>query len=314
MAMGTWSCRQIRAAPSSVRSRRQISFSIPVVYDRFAQRFIVIALERVNPPSTTVSRILIAASPVATSPGFAPSTAVWNYRAVDAKETIAATGIEYWADFPTAAVDGEALYITVNMFPFTGGNFLSSRVWIVTKSQLYNSATAGTAAAVRHDPFTLAGVSTEGAYGSAPAHVFGANGVLDGKGTYLAGWATPDADGQNRLSVIRIANPIPNPLANPPTVTAFTHRYVNVGNIHDRAFTSSTNYPDAPQMGDAIASPRIDTGDMRVQNLVARFYANSTSTTADDHWSLYLANTIVPRAAAVGQPANPDQGEATVHW
>lgn len=161
-------------------------FDSRVVYDQLAQRFIVITLERVNSPSSTVSRILIAASPVATAPGFDPSTAVWNYRAVNAKETVSATGVEYWADYPTAAVDGEALYITTNMFPCSGNSSIGSRVWIITKAQLYNSITAGTATATRYDPFALAGFSTEHAYGSAPAHIFGANGVLNGNGTYLA--------------------------------------------------------------------------------------------------------------------------------
>ena len=258
-------------------------FDPRVVYDQFQQRFVVIALERVLPPSPTVSRILIAVSP-----GSDPTVANWYFRAVDAKETVTANGTttEYFADYPTAAIDNEALYITVNMFPFGGSAFLGNRVWIVNKSQLYAAAMAGTAAALSYRPFALAGVPAEGNVGSAPAHVFGANGVLNGKGTYLVGWANADTGGQNRLSVIRISNPLTTPV--------FTHRYVNLGSIHDNAFTSSENFPDAPQLSDTLAAHQIDTG--------------------DDHWSIYMANTIVPRSAASGQPANPDQGEATAHW
>lgn len=54
-------------------------FDPRVVYDQMAQRFIIIALERVDAPSPTASRILIAVSPASD-----PTVTNWQFRAVNA--------------------------------------------------------------------------------------------------------------------------------------------------------------------------------------------------------------------------------------
>ena len=72
-------------------------------------RFVVIALERVDSLFNNVSRILLAVSDDENPFG------TWYYVAINSNVNI---GGAAWADYPGLAIDEEAVYITANMFRF----------------------------------------------------------------------------------------------------------------------------------------------------------------------------------------------------
>jgi len=91
-------------------------FDPKIIYDQYADRFVVVALELIvgtAPVSpTNVSRILLAVS----KDGNPQNSADWYFHAINSKTVIG--GIERWADYPGFAVDEEAVYVTANMFSF----------------------------------------------------------------------------------------------------------------------------------------------------------------------------------------------------
>lgn len=268
-------------------------FDPKVIYDQYAGKFVVVALEKTDTsqgsPTTdpaNTSRILLAVSNTNDPNGN------WTYRGIDSKLRIGTT--DTWADFPGLAVDAQAIYVTANMFDFASSPniFQGSRLWIVSKSNpvstaLVNVYDPSTAAQLR-DP---AGALVQ-AFTLQPAHMFGTApaglGTLLVSSTYdvgggvsnITGWR--DAAGNERLSVIRVDNPIGG--------ATFTRLFVdNIGNIHNNVFV----LPLAPQSG---GPNTIRTNFLRIQHAVWR---NNV---------LWATETIVPPA---GQP---NAGEATAHW
>ena len=264
-------------------------FDPRIIYDQHDNRFVLVALEHRTLAADGVdsSRILIAVSETMNPTGN------WIFRAINSAPTI--NGNVTWADFPRIAVDGDALYITANMFSVDPANqvFAGSRLWILDKAQLYAGQTQATAMTVG-GPFDPHGATGQAlaldSAGYAPAQVYGANGVLSGIGTYLVGWQ--EVTGNESCRIIRINTPLGT-----PTFTALT---LGLGNIHDEGGFPGRN-PAAQQVGDSDAGHRLDTGSRRIQNAVWRGER------------LYFCNTVVPPAVTL--PAiQPDAGQATVRW
>jgi hypothetical protein len=245
------------------------TFDPKVIYDQYASRFVVVTLERVGTVDgspSNISRILLAVSDDSDPNG------TWYYHAIDSKLTIGAT--DSWADYPGFAVDEEAVYVTANMFRFSGGFSLDSRVWIIAKSPFYS----GGAASVSVYAFaSLAGLPGGTAGTTQPTHMFGtpSSSTL---GTFLvgSGWSSGSTE---LLSVIKVETPLSSP--------TFTNTFVSLGDIF-----SSTAFSDAPQLG---TSALIETNDIRVLNAVWR---------SDLLW---VVNCILPSSGT-------DAGQVTAHW
>jgi hypothetical protein len=251
-------------------------FDPKVVYDPFADRYLVVALEHTDNPQ--VSRILIAATNDG-DPGDAGNPAgTWFLEAINSFEVIG--GANSWADFPGLAVDEEAIYITGNMFNFGlprvyGG----SRVWIVNKTTVYDGVPQNLAAN-RYDPYALTGLdATSGTL--QPAQIYGTVAQAAAVGTFLVNTQRAGAGANESLTIITITQPLNNP--------GFVQRQIEVGNVDD----TGAPFLNAPQSGTNF---RIATNDNSALNAVWR------------NGSLYTVNTVIP---PVG---DPNAGQATVHW
>src|SRR5690348_12392479 len=123
-------------------------FDPKVIYDQYNGRFVVEADEQVDAGATSsssTSRVLIAVSDDSDPNG------TWFETAINTKLTI--SGATRWLDYPGLAIDANAIYLTGNMFGFSGGSFGGSRLWIISKSGLY---TGGSPSSVNlYDPSTL---------------------------------------------------------------------------------------------------------------------------------------------------------------
>jgi FlgD Ig-like domain len=255
------------------------TFDPNVIWDQYSNRFVVVALEEATSPNDT-SRILLAVS------ANNDPTGAWYFIAINSSITI--SNKSSYADFPRLAVDDKAVYITANMFSFSGNTNTGSRLWIVNKTPFYSG---GIASVNLYDHFSLAGIS--GSPTTVPARMIGT--LSAAQGTYLvsAGWYSGSTD---YLSVIQITNPVNSP--------SFTNTYVDLGNINNK----HASFPSgAPQLG---TSTTIDAGDSRLLSAVWRNSAlwacntiNPSSGTdagqATAHW--YKVNTS-------GVPALSDQG------
>jgi hypothetical protein len=102
-------------------------FDPRLVYDHFAQRWIVVVAARREAPAG--SWIMIATSQTANPQG------VYNTWALDgALDGATATG--NWADYPTLGFDEHAIYVAVNMFQI-GGPFQYAKIRIINKNEAY---------------------------------------------------------------------------------------------------------------------------------------------------------------------------------
>ncbi len=253
-------------------------FDPKVIFDQHAGRFVVVALEQVSmgvlDHPGNVSRILVAVSDDSDPNG------LWYYHAIPSKLMIlAADGFhEAWADYPGLAVDEEAVYITANMFRFTGGSSVDSRIWIMDKIPFY---AGGPAVVSVYDHGTLSGITPDPMVypTTQPAHVFGPGLPPGMTGTYLvsAGWA--DGMGIDYLNIIEITSPLAGPV--------FSFFFTPLGDIHTGAA-----FPDAPQFGSMVP---IETNDNRALHAVWRM------------GTLWAVNCIMPTAP-------PNIGQVTAHW
>jgi hypothetical protein len=227
------------------------TFDPKIVYDHHAQRFVVVTLERVtsspavaNSPANQ-SRIFVAVSDDADPNG------TWYRHTIDSKIVVA--GVERWADFPGLAVDEEAIYITNNLFGFSGTQpYGGLRLWIIPKASFYS----GAAATVNiYDPIAEANASSEGdgalATTAQPALVFDAP---SGFGTYLVQYGGINDGANIYLGMIEVRNPTASP--------SFVGHFALIG-----AFAAYDNLlsglPSAPQLG---STRTIATNDRRVSN------------------------------------------------
>jgi hypothetical protein len=261
-------------------------FDPKIVYDPYAGRFVVVALERANagsnPSPANTSRILLAVSKTA-SPATA-SAGDWWFHCVDSK--VSSGGVDYWADYPGLEVDEEAVYVTNNMFSFPGvaSSYLGARLWIVHKGVAGGFYAGGAATVTVHDPYTLPGsVATT----TIPAQVHGAGGIAPGVGTFLVSYSGI-SDGVNEfIQVVRVDDPLGT--GGGPTFTG--PDFVNLGNIE----TLAAGLPDAPQPG---TLQTVEVNDRRALDAVARGGA------------LWVATTITPDGPAL--PALADH--TTAYW
>jgi hypothetical protein len=261
-------------------------FDPKVVYDHYAGRFVVVALERanagVNPSAGNVSRILVAVSK--TSTPASATGADWWFHCIDSK--LVAGGIDYWADFPGLEVDEEAIYITNNMFTFPGvtSGYAGSRLWIVRKGTVGGLYAGGPATVTVHDPYVLAGsISTT----TMPAEVFGAGGVAPGVGTFLVSYSGITDGTSEYIQVVRVDDPL-GTIGGPFFVGP---DFVSLGDVE----TLAAGLPDAPQPGTAQL---IEVDDRRSLDAVWR------------DGRLWLVTTVTPDGT--GQPAMADH--TTAWW
>lgn len=277
-------------------------FDPKIVWDHYENRFLVVALERVNagtnPNAGNTSRILVAVSKTA-SPATATS-ADWYYFAINSKESRG--GYDHWADYPGFEVCEEAVYITNNMFAHTGGvTSFTSRLWIIDKhggGDWY--ATGAVPPWTTWEPYVLAGW---GGFESTtmPALVFGAGGATPaGTGTYLVSYSGLTYGGPGGLEVaivIRVNNPI-----TAPTFTDITGgSLVSLGDIEDvGGIYGWPALPDAPQLGTTVL---IEVNDRRVLDAVWQDDPNHSP-------MLWFTTTINPNSAF--DAAN--SGQTTAMW
>ena len=265
------------------------TFDPKVVYDHYANRFVVVALEAIggggNLDPGNESRLLLAVSRDGT-----PKTATagdWYYYAIDAK-TIFNLPAPYgtrdgFADYPGFEVDEEAVYITANMFGFSPGYYLGVNLWIVDKGMgtggFYDG---GPGSHTVHDPYAGAGVVTT----TMPTQIHGQGGVGgpgSDIGTFLVSYSgLRDGTGLEYVQVVTVSDPLGH--SGGPT---FVQEFIPVADID-----SPGGLPDAPQADTNIL---IEVNDRRALDAVWR------------NGMLYMTATTLP-------PAGPEAGETTAYW
>ena len=210
------------------------TFDPKVIYDQYNGRFIVITLEQQSSPQA--SRILVAVSQTSN-----PNDG-WYFHSINSLINI---GSNSWADYPGLAVGTDAIYITANMFTFSGGGYAGGRLWIIAKSPFYSG---GTATVTVHNPYPAGQATTY-----QPAHMFGT--PQSNVGTFLIAYSGL-SDGTNEyVNVVRVDNPLSAP--------TFNFQQFSLGNIDN----TTGAYNNAPQLGTPTL---IATNDRRSLNAVWR--------------------------------------------
>lgn len=240
-----------------------------VVYDPHHDRFVVTTLEFFNQPPL-VSRVLVAVSDDSNPNG------AWHQAQVNSLLTIG--GVQTFADYPSLAVDEQAIYITTNQFGTGGQGFRDARIWAVAKGAgtggLYDGGAATTKLLDPPDTFGAGANFT-----LQPADILGTP-PPGTTGTFLSAYnALSDAGGNSYLHLFQLNNPVGVGAA------TLVEDVVFLGTI------DAFDYLDAPQPAPAdgvdIVGPRI----------------------YDAVWQ----DDVVSVTTVVVPPAGP-AGETTAHW
>jgi hypothetical protein len=239
-----------------------------VIYDHYAGRFVLILM---GGRTQTTEPWLLAVSKTSD-----PNDGWWRHtfpRSFDIG------GVFHGGDYPSIAVDDDALYLTANMLSTTTAiPFL----WIIPKTGAYNGPD-GSAVAT---PYNL---STAAGFGGTvqPAQVFGTTppGYMGSPfGTFLVRYSAYSSGGIENIRVGSVSDPL-STMGGP----YFTSTALPCGDIDD---TSVPNWLYVPQPD---GSDLIHAIDRRALNAVWR-----------DN-SLYFGANCVP-------PSGPDAGQVTAHW
>ncbi len=238
--------------PAAGSTLSTFTFDPKVIYDQYAGRFVVVALERwmtlLGNPSNQ-SRILLAVSKTSD-----PNDGWW-FHAIDSKLNVA--GVDSWIDYPGLACDNKAVYVTGNMYSFgSPATYGGSRVWVINKTPTY-AGPNNSVAQIPYDLFASGGTPTT----AQPAHMFGTlpNGSTGQPlGTFLVSYSGL-TDGTNEyLQIVELTDPLGT--AGGPY---FALQQINLGNIEN----TTVALPTAPQLGSGVP---IATNDRRAQNAVWR--------------------------------------------
>lgn len=223
------------------------TFDPKVLYDPYADRFLVLTLEVNDPPGAAAgasSRLLLAASA-----GSDPTLGTWRMTAINARLT--SGGVERWADFPGFAVDEEAIYVSANLFAFdeNGGSYGGVRIWVVPKAAFY----AGTSFTTRVlDPYQ--GLTP------GPVTTLATRVVGNVPGAATGTWFVAAGYGSGANELLRVLR-LDHPLGTTPSVNS---QFINLGDVDNAAAGA---IPGASQPG---TSTTLDAGDRRASDAMWR--------------------------------------------
>jgi hypothetical protein len=216
-------------------------FDPKLLYDQHAARWVLLA---VAISANNQSLFLLSASETADPMGR------WRNYALDAAKD-GNTKTNNWADYPGLGLDGQAFYLTANMFR-VGGNFAYAKIRIVPKAAIYAGAPA-----TYFDLVRMKNADNTLAFTMQPCHTYGAP-----QAQYFVNSLFPQG---NELTVWSLTNPLANP--------TLTRRSV--------AVSSYDLPPDADQKGDNAA---LDAGDVRILHAVFRGGSIWTALTTRHNW------------------------------
>ncbi len=251
-----------------------------ILYDPYTERFVYVSFEVAGIDGGTVNtandqiRLNIAVSKTS------DPLDGWFVQSINANTVIG--GRNTWSDYPGVAVDGDAIYITANMFQFDGAqNFAGNRLWIIDKGDgdggLYDG---GGVSFTKHDPVAAAG---SGAFEATLMPVRYANDSLNGPGIFLAS-ASGATNGVNEIiQVFHVTDPLGSP--------DFSVQQISLGDISNENLSF---LPGATQPG---TSQRIASGDARINSGGAVWFEGK----------IYLTFSVAPKSG-------PDAGQTMTHW
>ena len=209
-------------------------FDPRLIYDPAADKYILVAAANNN--DNQQSWFLISVSQTGD-----PNGAWWSYildATLDGR-----TQTNNWADYPGLGQDANAIYLTANMFQWNDGPFQYAKLRIVPKQPLYIGGTP-----TFSDLVGMTNADGSLVFGLQPANVLDAGATVQLVNTI---YPTPNGPAPNEITVWSVQNPTSTPVLQSQAVSCASYAIP----------------PHADQKGGA---PPLDTGDVRVMNVVLR--------------------------------------------
>ena len=179
-------------------------FDPKVIFDPHAGRFIVLALQGAESPSSWLQlAVSKTATPENLDVGSLPCDA-WTPLLIDADLDAGLELDETWADFPGLGVDAHNVYVTANMIR-NGGAFESpeyAKIWVIRKAELLSGAPPVVLEwGGLPGPRLVNPVSGVPSFGIQPALDF------DGTGVHLLTWPLERVDDFGRTTLWTVVDP-----------------------------------------------------------------------------------------------------------
>jgi len=186
------------------------SFDPRALYDRQSGRFYIVLIEEDD--ATQQSFLNVAVSK--TSHPVTRTASDWFFYRINNTRTVGNT--KYWGDYPGLGFDSQAIYISVNMYAFTGNNG-DAQIAVLDKSAFLNGTTNYSFTYTSGGPaggFTLQPCTVTG--GNSPSNVayFAETPVAGNFSTSVRIWALRNPLGSRTLTSTSVT--IPNNGGSPP--------------------------------------------------------------------------------------------------
>jgi hypothetical protein len=159
-----------------------------VIWDEHSNRFVIIVLQIGFSPN--FSRIWYAVSKDETPDSFKD----WHKGYINSVVNVG--GEDAWTDYPGLEVDEEAVYVTANLFTFSG-SYGGVHLWVLDKGTMGGLYSGGALSYYDVNPFKRAGPAGT----TMPTQVHGAGGVGGSVGTFLLSLIIYD-DGRVDLEIV----------------------------------------------------------------------------------------------------------------
>lgn len=210
---GIWGPIDLSTFWSSVGIKAANILSDPrVMFDHVSGHFYVALLEADDSASKSYLNLAVSktANPATSGP------ADWYFYRIEDTETIGST--KYWTDYPGMGVDGQAVYVTYNMysFPVSTASFKNAIIISLNKAAINSGTTNYTLVftPAASSGFTLQPCSVLG--GSSPSNVayFAETPIMGNFATSVRIWALKDPLGAKTLTSTSVT--VPNNGGYPP--------------------------------------------------------------------------------------------------
>lgn len=166
------------------------TFDPKVLYDQYADRWLVVTLEKTPADSALFLAVSATSDP----------TGAWFLARIPAAQTI--DGNNCWFDYPGFGVSSDAVFLTGNYFRQDTNAFCATRMVVVSKSFYNGSAVSASIS----NPIPAGAAATT----HQPAHMFGT--APAGVGTFLVAFSGISSGGQSAVQVIRVDDALATPV------------------------------------------------------------------------------------------------------
>jgi len=208
-------------------------FDARSIYDASSGHFYIAMAENVSSAAGSFLNLAVSKS----ANPLSGTSADWYFYRIDVTEVVG--GNRYRLDYTGLGVDSQALYVTYNMFSWSGTSYLNCQIIILNKTAINGGAVARTSVFTPGNPAQTDAQNAATSFSLQPVSILGAGGPAN-----VAYFAETPYFSTNTVRLWAVTNPLDF-----PSLSSVTIAVPNNGGVPSLDISATTN---APQPGTAV--------------------------------------------------------------